>query len=116
MSGDVYSTRGTRFHPKGLQSPLEGQAPHGDTGRIKAPFAVTIYSTSSLKPLLFKHGREAPSIKFVEGEFSEVRIHGVLRRTASPSGSLGTTGLQSLPRTANVGHGQPCELRGGSVG
>src|SRR5919107_6162677 len=32
--------------------------PHRDAGRIKAPFAGTICSTSYLKPLLFEHGRE----------------------------------------------------------
>jgi hypothetical protein len=44
--------------------------PTGRQAWIKAPFAVTIYSAPFLKPLLFEHGREVPSIKFVEGEFS----------------------------------------------
>jgi hypothetical protein len=31
MSSDMHPTRGTRIHPKGLQSPLEGTAtPQGD--------------------------------------------------------------------------------------
>src|SRR5918994_661281 len=54
ISSDMHPTRRTRIHPKGLQSPLEGPTPHRDTGRIKAPFAGTICSTSFLKPLLFE--------------------------------------------------------------
>jgi hypothetical protein len=72
MSNDMHPTRGTRIHPKELQSPLEGRPPHRDTGRIKAPFAGTIYSTPFLKPLLFEHGREALSPECVEDEFSKV--------------------------------------------
>src|SRR5215207_7407487 len=67
-------TSGTRIHPKGLQSPLEGRTPHRETGRIKAPFAGTICSTSFLKLLLFEHGREAHSPECVEGKFSEVEL------------------------------------------
>jgi hypothetical protein len=76
----MYPTRGTRIHPKGLQSPLEGGPPHRETERIKAPFAGTICSTFFSKPLLFEHGRVAPSIKFVEGAHCELRLNGVLRR------------------------------------
>src|SRR5215216_5685870 len=49
--------------------------PTGTQGRIKAPFAVTIYSAPFLKPLHFEHWREAHSPEYVEGKFSEVR-HG----------------------------------------
>ena len=60
MSSDMHPTRGTRIHPKGLQSPLEGHRHPTETqGQIRAPFAGTICSTSFLKPLLFEHGREA---------------------------------------------------------
>src|SRR5918994_152034 len=44
--------------------------PHRDTGRIKAPFAGTICSTSFLKTLLFEHGR---------GALNRVRGRGFLR-------------------------------------
>src|SRR5215213_9675806 len=68
MSRNIHPTRGTRIHPKGLQSPLEGcPPPHSDIGRIKAPFAGTTCSTSFLKPLLFEHGR---------GPFTRVRGRG----------------------------------------
>src|SRR5215211_1945379 len=81
MSSDMHPTRRTRIHPKGVQSPLEGLAPTGRQGRIKAPFAGTICSTSFLKLLLFEHGREAHPTKCVEGEFCELRIDGVLRNS-----------------------------------
>src|SRR5688572_30504303 len=31
----MHPTRGTRIHPKGVQSPLEGRQPHRDTGANK---------------------------------------------------------------------------------
>src|SRR5215217_6811211 len=33
----MHPARGTRIPPKGLQSPLEGRAPHRDTGPYKGP-------------------------------------------------------------------------------
>src|SRR5215218_2262108 len=33
----MHPARGTRIPPKGLQSPLEGRAPHGETGAYKGP-------------------------------------------------------------------------------
>src|SRR5215208_3559920 len=68
----MHPTRGTRIHPKGLQSPLGAGHPTGTQEQIKAPFAGTICSISFLKIHLFEHGREAHSPECVEGEFSEV--------------------------------------------
>src|SRR5215212_4764613 len=65
-------------------------APYGRQGRIKAPFAGTICSTSFLKPLLFEHWREAHSTKCVDGVFCELRVYEALRSSrghvASPAG------------------------------
>src|ERR671910_396945 len=61
----MHPTRGTRTHPKGLQSPLEVRPPHRDTRRVKAVFAGTTCSTSFLRSLLFEHWREA--LKRVRG-------------------------------------------------
>src|SRR5829696_10234129 len=81
MSRNTYPTRRTRIHPKGQQAPLEGRAhPTGTRGRIKAPFAGTTCSTPFLKPLLFKHRREAHSPECVEGVFYEIRLGGILGR------------------------------------
>src|SRR5215217_3024456 len=70
----MHPTRRTRIHPKGLQSPLEGQGPTGRQGRIKAPFAGTICATPFLKLLLFEHGREA---------LNRLRGRGILRSWTS---------------------------------
>jgi hypothetical protein len=52
ISRDMHPTRGTRIPPKGLQSPLEGLPnPTGTQGRVKAPFAGTICSTSYSRTL-----------------------------------------------------------------
>jgi hypothetical protein len=77
-STDMHPTRGTRIHPKGLESPPEGQTSHRDTGRIKAPFAGTICSTSFLRPLVFEHWRVAHSPECVEEGYCELRLNGVL--------------------------------------
>jgi hypothetical protein len=79
---DMHPTRGTRIHPKGLQSPLEECHPTGRQGQIKAPFAGTICSPFFLKPLLFEHGREA---------LNQVRIHKTARAGVSLNVSAGRT-------------------------
>jgi hypothetical protein len=69
-------------------------------GRIKAPFAGTIYSTSFLKPLLFEHWREAHSTKCVDGVFCELRVYEALRSSrghvASPAGRKRPSGAYTL--------------------
>src|SRR5215204_5586100 len=70
----MHPTRGTRIHPKGLQSPLEGGHPTERLGQIKAPFAGTICSTPFLHVLLplgvYALGRQIPHVGLCPREVS----------------------------------------------
>src|SRR5215210_1365376 len=91
MSRNTYPTRRTRIHPKGQQAPLEGRAPHRDTGANKGSICRYNMLDSLLKASPLRAG-ERPSTECVEGALCELRLHGVL-------GSLGSS-LRRVPETS----------------
>jgi hypothetical protein len=51
----MHPTRGTKIHPKGLQSPLEGRAPHRDRGANKRSICRFNMLDTFSRPLLSEH-------------------------------------------------------------
>jgi hypothetical protein len=80
MSRDTHPTRGTRIHPKGLQSPLEGRPPHGETGTNKGSICRYNMLDSLLKASPLRARGEDHSTECVEGVFYEIRLSGILGR------------------------------------
>ena len=58
MSSCIHPTRGTRIHPKGLQSPLEGPASAGRQEQIRLRLQEEMLDILPEVPLLFEHGSE----------------------------------------------------------
>src|SRR5919112_28868 len=78
--------------------------PHSDTGRIKAPFAGTICSTSFSKLLLFEHGREV---------LNRVRGREILR--TSPYQSSQKFSIAASRYLEDLGRGVGCSLRSANI-
>src|SRR5215216_4694000 len=80
MSTYMHPTRGTRIHPKGLQSPLEGlRLPHRETGANKG----SICTYKMLDSLL----NASPLRARERGPFNRLRGRGILRSSAVVSTS-----------------------------
>src|SRR5215210_8541355 len=96
MSRNTHPTRGTRIHPKGLQSPLEGPAPHRDTGANKGSICRYDMLDSLLKASPLRAQEGVDTTKCVEGAPCELRLDGVLRSSHIPGPEAGKLYLRRM--------------------